>query len=396
MLYDDTWCMKEKTGHTTYWSVSHLPSSSGDRQENNKENLNLENYREQQPPDAPCCITGEVPPQASLSGFFSEDQERRLGGDCLFEMQGHLQGEERREQLSPQEKVSGKQVSICLILMQETHLSYGLSRSKRPLGRTRWDLPWPRSSPPGESVGKPSIGTLSLYFTSELTLEKHIFSAPPARKPFCGVQTLWSIRESTQERSLASVISVGKASVTFLDYATMKKSTQERNPINVTSVKRVSFRGQTLIDTSGSIQERNPINAPTVGKVSAGVRALINISNPIWGRSPLNNQTLTVPFWLSVQWHWAFRISCRIASTYFRGLKKGELTVDFELGGQIGLLDWISHQFYDLLLSQGKEWFSSFSPSPCSVSSVEPFGGKVSFEDWALEVSSGKRAAEQL
>uniref|UniRef100_G3UFI1 SCAN box domain-containing protein n=1 Tax=Loxodonta africana TaxID=9785 RepID=G3UFI1_LOXAF len=87
-----------------------MPPCIGDRQENNKENLNLENYRDQEPPDAPRYISGEVPSQASSSGFFSEDEPRHFGeGEHLREAQGNLQGEGRGEQLSPQEKSSGKQ-----------------------------------------------------------------------------------------------------------------------------------------------------------------------------------------------------------------------------------------------------------------------------------------------
>ncbi|XP_006898636.1 PREDICTED: zinc finger protein 18-like [Elephantulus edwardii] len=81
----------------------------GDRQENGKENLNLETCGDQKPPDAPCPISGEAPPQGSLSGFFGEDEQRCFGGDSLSKLQGHLQGEEREEQLSLQEKVPGKQ-----------------------------------------------------------------------------------------------------------------------------------------------------------------------------------------------------------------------------------------------------------------------------------------------
>nr|BAB71570.1 unnamed protein product [Homo sapiens] len=38
--------------------------------------------------------------------------------------------------------------------------------------------------------GEELAGILSLFFTKELTPERHTFSAPSAKKPFCGVQTL--------------------------------------------------------------------------------------------------------------------------------------------------------------------------------------------------------------
>lgn len=67
---------------------------SGERQENHKENLNLENYRDQEPPDASCQASGGTPSQVSLSGFFSEDELRCFGeGEKLPEVQENLQGE---------------------------------------------------------------------------------------------------------------------------------------------------------------------------------------------------------------------------------------------------------------------------------------------------------------
>ncbi|XP_075417186.1 zinc finger protein 18-like isoform X1 [Tenrec ecaudatus] len=93
------------------------PSCIGNRPENDKENLNLENYRDQEPPGAPCHISEEVPPQASLSGFFSEDESRHFGeGEHLPEAQGSLQAEGRGEpeQLSPRERNSGKQLGLHL------------------------------------------------------------------------------------------------------------------------------------------------------------------------------------------------------------------------------------------------------------------------------------------
>ncbi|MXQ89425.1 hypothetical protein E5288_WYG000862 [Bos mutus] len=65
------------------------PTCIGDRGENDKENLNLENYRAQDPP-----ALGEPPPQAPLSGLFSEDEPRPFGeGEDLSEAQGNLRGE---------------------------------------------------------------------------------------------------------------------------------------------------------------------------------------------------------------------------------------------------------------------------------------------------------------
>ncbi|KAK2497013.1 hypothetical protein MC885_008481 [Smutsia gigantea] len=69
------------------------PTCIGERQENDKENLNMENYRDQEPPDASCQASGGAPSQVSLNGFFSEDELRCFGeGEKLPEVQENLQG----------------------------------------------------------------------------------------------------------------------------------------------------------------------------------------------------------------------------------------------------------------------------------------------------------------
>ena len=74
----------------------------GDRGDNDKENLNLENYRAQDPP-----ASGEPPPQAPLSSLFSEDEPRPFGeGEDLSEAQGNLRGEGTGGQLCPRERNS--------------------------------------------------------------------------------------------------------------------------------------------------------------------------------------------------------------------------------------------------------------------------------------------------
>ncbi|XP_006900571.1 PREDICTED: zinc finger protein 18-like [Elephantulus edwardii] len=88
-----------------------VPTFSGDRQENGQENLNLETYWNQEPPDAPCHISEKAPPQGSLNDIFGDAEQRCFGkGHYLPKVQGHLQDEERREPLTPQEKVSGEQL----------------------------------------------------------------------------------------------------------------------------------------------------------------------------------------------------------------------------------------------------------------------------------------------
>ncbi|XP_031996006.1 zinc finger protein 18 isoform X1 [Hylobates moloch] len=87
------------------------PTCIGDRQENDKENLNLENHRDQELLHASCQASGEVPSQASLRGFFSEDEPGCFGeGENLPGALQNIQDEGTREQLSPQERISEKQL----------------------------------------------------------------------------------------------------------------------------------------------------------------------------------------------------------------------------------------------------------------------------------------------
>ncbi|XP_006900575.1 PREDICTED: zinc finger protein 18-like [Elephantulus edwardii] len=102
---------EELAGPPLYASEKILaPTCSGDRQENGEENLNLEICSDQKPPIDPCHISGEAPPQGSLSDFFGESEQRIFGeGDYPPKAQGHHQDEKRQEPLSPQENISGKQ-----------------------------------------------------------------------------------------------------------------------------------------------------------------------------------------------------------------------------------------------------------------------------------------------
>uniref|UniRef100_G1RWP5 Zinc finger protein 18 n=1 Tax=Nomascus leucogenys TaxID=61853 RepID=G1RWP5_NOMLE len=86
------------------------PTCIGDRQENDKENLNLENHRDQELLHA-SCQASEVPSQASLRGFFSEDEPGCFGeGENLPGALQNIQDEGTGEQLSPQERISEKQL----------------------------------------------------------------------------------------------------------------------------------------------------------------------------------------------------------------------------------------------------------------------------------------------
>nr|KAF6305610.1 zinc finger protein 18 [Pipistrellus kuhlii] len=110
-LTNSTECGEEPAGLCLHVSEKILkPTCIGDRQENDKENLNLENHRDQEPPDAPCRTSEEPPSQASQSGLLTEEEPGRCGEEeTLPQAQESLPGEQVEEQLSPQEKNSGKQ-----------------------------------------------------------------------------------------------------------------------------------------------------------------------------------------------------------------------------------------------------------------------------------------------
>nr|XP_044986956.1 zinc finger protein 18 isoform X4 [Jaculus jaculus] len=98
-------------GRPGFWNNTSPSSTSGDRQENDKENLNLENHRDQEPVDVSCQASGEAPSQTALRGFFGADEPRHFGeGENLPEALESLHGEGTGVQLSPHERSSGKQL----------------------------------------------------------------------------------------------------------------------------------------------------------------------------------------------------------------------------------------------------------------------------------------------
>ncbi|EDM04765.1 rCG34166 [Rattus norvegicus] len=81
-----------------------------DRQENDKENLNLENHRDQGCLDVFDQAPGEAPPQTALSDFFGESEPHHFGGESVPEALENLQGEGTGAHLFPHERGSGKQL----------------------------------------------------------------------------------------------------------------------------------------------------------------------------------------------------------------------------------------------------------------------------------------------
>lgn len=86
------------------------PPCKGDRQENDKENLNLENHRDQGCLDVFSQASDEAPPQTALSDFFGESEPNRFGGESVPGALESLQGEGTGAHLFPHERGYGKQL----------------------------------------------------------------------------------------------------------------------------------------------------------------------------------------------------------------------------------------------------------------------------------------------
>ncbi|XP_019510002.1 PREDICTED: zinc finger protein 18 isoform X5 [Hipposideros armiger] len=162
------------------------PTCIGDRQENDKENLNLENYRDQEPPAASCHASEEVPSQASLSGLFCEDEPRRFGeGATLHEAQENLQDEGIGGQLSPQERNSGKQLGHHLPNAYPGELSMlwlEEAREAPPKGQLR--APMAQKLPTCRECGKSFYRNSQLVFHQRTHTGEAYFQCPTCKKAF--------------------------------------------------------------------------------------------------------------------------------------------------------------------------------------------------------------------
>ncbi|XP_055973809.1 zinc finger protein 18 [Sorex fumeus] len=161
------------------------PPCIGDRQENDKENLNLENYGDQELLEASSQALGEVPSQTSFGDLFREDESRCFGEENPSQAPENLQGEASREQLSSQERNSGRQLGLHLPNSHPEEFSMlwlGEKREVSPKGQLR--APMAQKLPTCRECGKTFYRNSQLVFHQRTHIGEAYFQCPTCKKSF--------------------------------------------------------------------------------------------------------------------------------------------------------------------------------------------------------------------
>nr|XP_048304225.1 zinc finger protein 18 isoform X1 [Myodes glareolus] len=156
-----------------------------DRQENDKENLNLENHRDQGSLDVFCQASGEAQPQTDLD-FLGESELHRFGGESVPEALESLQGEGTGGQLLPPERGSGRQLGQHIQSSSSGELSSALwleeKREASQKGQAR--APMAQKLPTCRDCGKTFYRNSQLVFHQRTHTGETYFHCPICKKAF--------------------------------------------------------------------------------------------------------------------------------------------------------------------------------------------------------------------
>ncbi|KAL6090810.1 hypothetical protein STEG23_013236 [Scotinomys teguina] len=154
------------------------------RQENDKENLNLENHRDQGSLDVFCQASGEALPQTALE-FLGESELHRFGGENVPEALESLQGEGTGGQLFPPERDAGKQLGQHIQSSSSGELSALWLEEKREAsqkGQAR--APMAQKLPTCRDCGKTFYRNSQLVFHQRTHTGETYFHCPICKKAF--------------------------------------------------------------------------------------------------------------------------------------------------------------------------------------------------------------------